>query len=174
MAREREAGWNEFVEELCMRFRERSMADVIKEFKMLKQTGTVTEYLDEFEELRALLWTIQPHLTEQYFVSNFVSGLKGELRSMVKMMLLASVRQAAEKARLQELTLEAIFRKSRQGPKPNPQPSQPTGGYHKGPGGGAIVGPSRTTIGLPRGMVMEQRRQPGLCYRCGDRYTPGH
>ena len=54
--------------------------------------GTVTKYLDKFEELRALLWTVHPHLTEQYFVSNFVSGLKGELRSMVKMMLPASVR----------------------------------------------------------------------------------
>ena len=36
MARERRAGWNEFEEELCMRFGERSMADVIEEFKMLK------------------------------------------------------------------------------------------------------------------------------------------
>ena len=64
LAREREAGWNEFVEELCMRFGERSMSDVIEEFKMLKQTGTVTKYLDKFEELRALMCTVQPHLTE--------------------------------------------------------------------------------------------------------------
>ena len=77
-AREVEAGWNNFVEELCVRFGEKNMSDVIEEFKMLKQTGVV-EYLDKFEELRALLWNTQPHLTEQYFVSNFVSGLKEEL-----------------------------------------------------------------------------------------------
>lgn len=72
-------GWNDFVEELCVRFGEKNMFDVVEEFKMLKQTGLVVEYLDKFEELRALLWNAQPHLTEQYFVSNFVSGLKGEL-----------------------------------------------------------------------------------------------
>lgn len=46
-------------------------------------------------------------MLSQHFVSSFFSGLKDELRSMVKMMMPTTVRQAAEKARLQELTLEA-------------------------------------------------------------------
>ena len=53
----------------------------------------------------------QPALTEQYFVSSFISNLKDQLRPMVKMMQIATVKQVAEKARLQELALEAIFRK---------------------------------------------------------------
>ena len=87
-----EARWNEFTEELCVRFEEKNMSDVIEEFKMLKQTGMVTNYLDKFEELRALMWNAQPCLIEQYFVSNFVSNLRGELRSIVKMMLPTTVR----------------------------------------------------------------------------------
>ena len=59
-----EAGWNEFAEELCVRFGEKNMFDVIEEFKMLKQVGTVTEYLDKFEELRALMWNAYPSLME--------------------------------------------------------------------------------------------------------------
>ena len=31
------------------------MIDVSKEFKMLKQVGTVIEHLDKFKELRALM-----------------------------------------------------------------------------------------------------------------------
>jgi len=50
-------------------------------------------------------------LTEQYFVSTFISGLKDELRPTVKLMQPATIKQAAEKARLQELAMEAIFRK---------------------------------------------------------------
>lgn len=42
---------------------------------------------------------------------SFISGLKDELRPIVKMMQPATVRQAAEKVRLQELALEAIFKK---------------------------------------------------------------
>ena len=32
------------------------MSDVIEEFKILKQKGTVIDYLDKFKELRALMW----------------------------------------------------------------------------------------------------------------------
>ena len=48
------AGWNE----LCVRFGEKNMSDMIEEFKMLKQVGMVTEYLDKFKELMALMWNV--------------------------------------------------------------------------------------------------------------------
>ena len=47
----------------------------------------MTDYWDRFKELRSLLWSDQPVLTEHYFVSRFVSGLKDKLRSMVRMMM---------------------------------------------------------------------------------------
>ena len=45
------------------------------------------------------------------FLSRFVSGLKDKLRLMVKMMMPAIGKEAAKKARFQELALESIFRK---------------------------------------------------------------
>ena len=56
------------------------------------------------------MWNAQSTLTEHDFVSSFIKGLKGELRSMVKTMMPATVKQVVEKARFQELALEAIFR----------------------------------------------------------------
>ena len=50
-------------------------------------------------------------LDEQYFVSSFLSGLNDELRPMVKMLQPAIVRQATEKARLHELSLDAFTQK---------------------------------------------------------------
>ena len=64
----------------------------------------------KFEELRSIVCIVQLGLIEQYLVSIFISGLRKELRLMVKMMMPTFVRQAAEKAGLQELTLEAIFK----------------------------------------------------------------
>ena len=56
--RYRELGvrWIDFAKELCRRFGEKNMADVIEEFNKLKQEGAVTEYLENFEELGALMW----------------------------------------------------------------------------------------------------------------------
>lgn len=106
----------EFVEDLCEQFGKRSMADV-KKFNKLKQEGSVMEYQVRFEELKSLMLNSHPTLTEAFFVSRLISGLNEELWSMVKMMYPVTVKQAAEKARLQELALEAIFRKHKLQPK---------------------------------------------------------
>ena len=49
-----EANWTKFVEDLCDRFGEKSMADTIEEFNKLKQEGLVLDYQVRFEELRSL------------------------------------------------------------------------------------------------------------------------
>jgi len=52
-----------------------------------------------------------PYLTEDYFVSSFISGLSDDLGSMVKMMRSRSMQEAIENALLQELTVEALMKK---------------------------------------------------------------
>jgi len=75
------------------------------------------EYGDRFEELRSLMLTLQPALTERCFVSNFICGLKDKLQSTIKVMQPATVKQAAEKVRLQELALEVTYIKHGLQPK---------------------------------------------------------
>ena len=53
-----QGSWAEFVEGLCKRFGERSMANVIVEFSKLKQEGSVVEYQAKFEELRSIVYTV--------------------------------------------------------------------------------------------------------------------
>lgn len=57
---------------------------------------------------------LNPHLSEVYFVSSFMSGLSEEVRPMVKMLQLGTMEQATKSARLQELMVEAIMKKQRQ------------------------------------------------------------
>ena len=47
--------WIDFVEELCIRFGERNITDVIEEFNKLKQEGSVAKYQERFVELGALM-----------------------------------------------------------------------------------------------------------------------
>lgn len=54
-----------------------------------------------------------PRLNEAYFISSFISGLGEELRPFVKVLKLTSLHQAFEQAKLQEQSIEAIFKKQR-------------------------------------------------------------
>ena len=84
--------WAEFVEGLCERFGDRNMLDVVEEFNKLRQEVVVQGYQSKFEELKSLMIILYPHLTEGYFVSNFVSGLSEELMPIVKMQQLRTVK----------------------------------------------------------------------------------
>jgi len=163
-----QGSWVKFAKGLCKRFGERSMADAIEEFSKLKQEGLV-EYQAKFEDLRSIVYIVQPRLTKQYLVSSFIRGLNEELRLMMKMMMQTSVRQAAEKARLQELTLEAIYNKYTIATEIQPLFYQPLEGdqvnVHSKDFPNPIAAKSST---------MEQQRKLGLCYRSGAKFSPGH
>jgi len=119
--------WVDFAEGLYKWFGEKTMTDVIEEFNKLKQEGAVVECQVKFEELRLIVCIVQPGLTEQYLVSTFISVLREELHSMVKMM----ISTFAEKAQLQELTMEAIFRRHKVPYRPGVMVGQLTGGNHR-------------------------------------------
>ena len=84
--------------------------DIMEEFNRLKQDGTVQEYQLRFEELKSLILSRNPFMTEEYFVSRFVGRLNDEIRSAIKMFKPQNV-QGAEEASLQELTMEALMKK---------------------------------------------------------------
>ncbi|XP_052201138.1 uncharacterized protein LOC127807380 [Diospyros lotus] len=172
--------WRTFAEELCGRFGEKNMTDMVEEFNKLRQQGSIEDYLRRFEELRAVIGIAHPSLSETYFVSSFISGLKDDMRSVVKMLAPATVKQAAEKARLQELTWEAVFKKGRTwnhvGAQQGRGISFPSGEYSKSTMGVSGQGGPRTSNNSRsnKNSTMEQRRQLGLCFKCGEKYGPGH
>jgi tRNA U34 5-carboxymethylaminomethyl modifying enzyme MnmG/GidA len=68
--------WHHFCRMLEDRFTETSSYEVVGQFHNIKQTGSVTEYIDKFEELMGLVKRHNPQLTDEYFTFSFVSGLK--------------------------------------------------------------------------------------------------
>lgn len=58
-----------------------------------------------------------PQLEESYFVSSFVSGLKEEIKPMLKMLKLTELSATFETARLQEYSLQFQNRHTKKGPK---------------------------------------------------------
>ena len=64
------------------------------------QTGSVTDYLEQFEMLKALVMPSLPHLQDCYYKTCFLSGLKEEIVTMVKLAKPKTLVDAIEAAKL--------------------------------------------------------------------------
>lgn len=75
--------WEVFCDDLVKRFGRKGGVGEQEEFNKLVQLGSLSEYIDKSEELKSVLLCKNPYLDESYFVSSFISGLRGELKPMV-------------------------------------------------------------------------------------------
>ena len=80
-----------------------------------------------------------------------------------------TVKQAAEKARLQELALEAILKKYTIFTEIQLSFSQQLEGNQDNLNSRVYPNPYSG-----KSSTMEQRRKLGLCYECGDKFSLGH
>ena len=156
--------WNEFVNDLCQRFSDRTYADTIEEFNKLSQKGTLDEYQEKFEELKPYMLQFNSNLPESYFISSFVSGLKEELKLRVKAYEPNTLAAAYRQARLHELSLELEHKKQKPNFRPNLNPNLKST-YHA---------PHQTARMTTSNSLIEQRRAQNLCFKCGDKFIPGH
>ncbi len=174
--------WDEFIEALCRRFGQIGERYLIREFNNLKQLGTVEKYQERFEELRTQLIYHNPQLTEEhYFISCYINGLKEDLVPFMDMGHPNTLEEAYEQAKLNERALSVISRKYKSSPRTFGGSYQPNTFFkpqvlttQKGP----ITNTNPSKLGgnpLPYNRsLLEQRRAAGQCFKCGDRYYPGH
>lgn len=108
--------WEDFERELCVRFGDQGLEDIVEEFTKMRQEGSVDEYQDKFEDLRIRMERVMPHLGNDnflcgfiggfdYFLCGFIGGLRDEIRPMVRMLKPTGLSHAFEIARFQEQLL---------------------------------------------------------------------
>lgn len=100
--------WPKFCVELCRRFGSVSH-DIVDEFNKLVQTGSVDQYHERFEELMSYMSIINPLLNEAHFVVSYISGLKMELKPLVKLANPSTAIDAYETAKLYEDLFKALL-----------------------------------------------------------------
>ena len=98
--------WTEFGDLLCKRFTDSICKDIVEEFNKLQQVGSVKEYQEQFEELKPLMLIKNRNLDESYFISSFISGLKEEIKPMLRMLKPATLTEAFELSQWQEYSLK--------------------------------------------------------------------
>jgi hypothetical protein len=193
--------WESLKEALLERYGGHGDGDVYEQLTELKQTGTVEEYIMEFEYLTAQI----PKLPEKQFRGYFIHGLKAEIKVKVGSMV-----SLGDVSRLKLLQLARAVEKEvkgcngvwlHRGPKNGPY--RPSQGHRsdwlmiKGREGGSSMGGTRSNFNGPkndkkvqsdkrragsreRGFThlsyneLMDRKQKGLCFKCGGPFHPMH
>ena len=103
--------WSEFVIDLSARFKDESGLNVVEQFNKLQQTGTIEDFIDEFDNVRSLMEQNHHILPDSYFLDSFIGGLKPTVKPFVKAFKPVSVAEAIRYARLQEESIQANSQK---------------------------------------------------------------
>lgn len=132
------------------------------------QHGTVEDYKRRFEQLMYHIRLYDRNLDETLLVTQFILGLKEELRGTVEVELPNTVSRPAQLALMQEAVCERDKR------------STYRGSYHKANVNPRLDTKPDTKPNFQPGefwkakQLHEFRRANGLCYKCGDKFAQGH
>ena len=115
--------WEEFSRAICSRFGNR--VDIVEEFNKLTHEGGIEEYVERFEELKSLMHSLNSLLPESYYISSFISGLKEDIKPMLKILKPETLMKNFDQAKWQEESNTVLARK-------NKFMARPAAGVHVG------------------------------------------
>lgn len=96
----RNVDWDDFIVDLTTRFRDDTAIHIVEHFNKLYQHDSLEIYIDEFENLRAIMKQHNHVLPDGYILDSFVSGLKPAVKPFVKAFKPTTIAEAIDYARL--------------------------------------------------------------------------
>lgn len=140
----------------------------MKALLSLKQKGSVTEYQEQFQQLVYQVSIHNPHYDEQFFVSQFIKGLKTELRGAVESQVPGTLARAYLLAHVQQEIQEEgkPWRDRQAGHRAENVVARQAAPPHGLRGTAGDLWKDR--------QLRDFRRANGLCFRCGEKYDPAH
>lgn len=108
------SSWEAFINAVETKFGSFDYTDAIGELIALEQSGSLDDYIAAFQDLRYIVSINNSGLGELYFTSQFVKGLKPELRHGMQCQVHESVKRAILLALVQQQVLDnSKFKQSR-------------------------------------------------------------
>ncbi|KAK1652704.1 hypothetical protein QYE76_070509 [Lolium multiflorum] len=170
--------WEELCVAVHLKFGKNKHHKYLAALERCKQQGTIDQYYHKFEELRHKVLVHNKHYDEAFFVTKFINGLRRDIRLAIKLHNPLTVDAALTLTETQEELNEEI----------KPHYSSKFKAYSKtGYPGRGMMGSTpddhkkqdeKTVAKPPWDEKMQalkaQRRARGECFRCGDKFQPGH
>jgi hypothetical protein len=157
--------WEQFVQAMIAEFEVDTHRAETIELLNLKQTGLVEEYCKAFEQLVYHIRLFDTSLSSTMLTAQFLMGLEPDIRSTMALQLPDSVAKAA----ILSFVQKQLLRKQKKSTAKFAYGKQ-SATSDKGKGKSSI---SAIELWKAR-QLKEFRRANGLCYKCGDKFTPGH
>lgn len=184
-----EMSWENFCALVCAKFDKNEHNLVFRQFFHIRQTSSVTDYIERFSDTIHQLLAHEPTFSPTAITNRFVDGLKHEIKCVVMMHKPQNLDSASALALLQEEALLGpnMYNKKEEGssyykkvyseqskqfsfsPSNTPRfPSSPTE-EKKSP---KTVKNKNMKDRLTT--LKNYRRAKGLCYKCGEKWYKGH
>lgn len=180
--------WEAFADAVCAQFGRAEFQRHLREFNRLKQTGSVAEFTERFNDLRHNLLAHHNSWDLVYFVIQFIDGLSREIRYAVILHRPQDLETSVSLACLQEDILDTLRREDKRVapsynsrpiprtalPLPPPPPrTPPPPGPHPQDRHGTDA--AHAASFEDKYMALRNyRRAKGLCFTCGERYRCDH
>lgn len=163
--------WDVFTSAILEEFGADEFEMVMHKLLQLRQTGTVAEYRAAFDEQMYHLLALDPSINTKFFVTQFLLGLKDELRAPVRLQAPSSITRASVLARIQEEELGTYRARPRITPAGRPPPTAAAAAPQR-----AVAAPARAQGDeyARERQLRDFRRANNLCFKCGDRYSREH
>ncbi|KAJ1699965.1 hypothetical protein LUZ63_008477 [Rhynchospora breviuscula] len=171
--------WDILVEEIFKKFKEGKKQHPIEEFKRCHQINKVDEYVRQFEKIKSRVMQVTQAFTEEDLKIGFISGLKEDIRGMVKLFKPTTLEEAYDYAQQYEEAQESQQRKTKLMYRSTNTQNLPLARKN--------VNETKREFGPPnpgfkpwqnqntyRNNNYETRKPLGPCHYCGEKYFPGH
>lgn len=155
--------WHTFCTTIQSKFGGDDYRNAINGLLTLRQTGSVEEYTTEFQAIQYDIAMHGGQLDYLFMASTYVNGLKEKIKAMVEPQVPTTVDKAITVAKIQQKIMErskSKFQKTPPAPKPPPvKQDKPQGTYG--------------TLWRDK-QLRDYRKENNLCFRCGEKFKPGH
>lgn len=155
--------WQQFCTDIQDNFGSDDYRSSLNDLINLKQTGTVEEYTTQFQALQYDVTMHSGKYDELYFATQYVAGLKDEIKTIVEPQTPIAVNRDVTIAKIQQKMLDRgkqKYQRTNMGARP-PQKvdAKPATNYGN--------------LWHDR-QLRDYHKANNLCYQCGEKYEPGH
>jgi hypothetical protein len=144
----------------------------MRQILVLKQTGSVAEYIEKFEDLRHQLLLHEPSASNVFFVAHFLDGLRDDIRFVITIHRPQDMETVCAHALMQEEEAEGGRRKSvqkadHQTPRSSWKAPDRMKDHKK-------VDDRNQKSDDKLASLLSYHRAKGLCFKCGEKWGKGH
>jgi hypothetical protein len=165
----RPPSWRELCSAVCARFERDQHNHLIHQFFHIKQTDSVSEYVDEFDSLMHQILAHDPLFSTSAIINRFVDGLRSDIKTIVFIHRPLDLDTAVSLALLQEELLTPNIMTNSQ-----KSSDQATAKQHNRFQQGVPKQSKQHSDQSKAAALMAYRRAKGLCYKCGLRWSQTH